>query len=214
MKEWTVDGKHMGGSGTSMSSPQVAGGVAQLLQIDPKLFPRPLLRTTAVTDRLTDLATLPDAWGSGKLDLVAAAAALNSHPASPVVTSLSASVNGSLASFTAVGTDADAGDSLAEFIWDFDSDGHTDAITNTGSTAWTYDTAGTYTPSVIAVDKYGRTSTTVTGASLTTTSAAPSGGGNSGGGSGGGIINSIDLLLLASLSGLAWRRRMAHRPPA
>ena len=71
-----ADSVHAGLMGTSMSSPQVAGAVAVLLQIEPRLTPEEaadLLRLGARTDAFVPPVVPDPAWGAGKLDIAAAA---------------------------------------------------------------------------------------------------------------------------------------------
>lgn len=181
-----LDGRHMIIEGTSMATPMVTGAVTLILQADATNFPRPLLKSTATRDNLTG-ASLPNStWGSGKVNLVTALNALQADQ-SPTV-SLSASPNSGNATLTttltAAASDPDAGDSIAEYLWDFENDGFTDAITTTNTAGKSYTAAGTYTAKVTAVDQRGKAASATTTITVSAPPAGDSGGGGGGGGGG------------------------------
>jgi len=158
------DEAHMIMAGTSMATPMVTGAVALILEQDATNFPRPLLQSTALQDEKTG-TLLPDhTWGFGKADVWGASFALsNDH--SPSVT-LSAEpregINTLNTTLMASASDPDTGDRIAEYLWDFDTDGFTDAITETPAVGHTYG-AGTHQASVTVVDQYGKTAQATVG---------------------------------------------------
>ena len=155
-----LDGRHQIISGTSMSTPMVTGAIALLLQTDPTNFPRPLLKSTAAQDSRTGASLPNNSWGSGKIDLGNAINALQTD--TPPTVSLSANpASGSVTlatTFTAIGSDPDTGDIIAEYLWDFDGDGATDEIGTTQTASRNYTVAGIYPAKVTAVDRRGKTS--------------------------------------------------------
>lgn len=149
------DGRHRIEGGTSVSAPMVTGAAALILQVDPTNFPRPLLRNTATRDVLTGTDLPNNIWGHGKVNLLNAFAALQSDR--PPTVSISAGpAEGTTVPFTATASDPDPDDGIAEYLWDFDNDGSTDAITTTPSVSRKYTSAGNYTAKVIAVDQRGK----------------------------------------------------------
>jgi hypothetical protein len=157
----TRDGRHRTQDGTSMSASMVTGSVALILQADPNNFPRPLLKSTAARDAITGEALPDNIWGHGKVNLVSAFSALESDQ--PPVVSLSAGpADGNTVPFTAEASDPDAGDLIAEYLWDFDDDGATDAITTDPVISRKYPSGGAYTAKVIAVDQRGKTAAATT----------------------------------------------------
>ncbi len=149
------DGRHRINAGTSMSTPMVTGAVALILQADPTNFPRPLLQSTATQDALTGTDLPNNIWGHGKASLVSAFKALQSDQ--PPTVNLSAGpADGTTIPFTATASDPDPGDGIAEYLWDFDNDGATDAITTTPTVSRKYTSGGAYTAKVIAVDQRGK----------------------------------------------------------
>ena len=68
------------------------------------------------------------------------------------------SFNAQTSSFPYTPTDPDG--TIVEYRWDFDGDGTVDATTSSKSTSHTFDTAGTYTVTVTAVDDDGATNAT------------------------------------------------------
>lgn len=75
---WLIaaDSVHVGLLGTSMAAPQMAAAVAVLLQLEPELTPeeaRDALRLSAATDAFVPADLPHPIWGSGKLDVAAAA---------------------------------------------------------------------------------------------------------------------------------------------
>ena len=73
-------GRYVRETGTSVSSPLVAGVVALLLEADPKLTVdsvKSLLASTAIKDRFTGALPIPDnRWGAGKINAYGALAKL------------------------------------------------------------------------------------------------------------------------------------------
>jgi Subtilase family. len=74
----STNGRYATGTGTSVSSPIVAGAIALMLQADSTLTVdqvRQILQTTAITDQYTNAFTIPgNNWGWGKLDAYGAVA--------------------------------------------------------------------------------------------------------------------------------------------
>jgi subtilisin family serine protease len=69
--------------GTSMASPMVAGSVALLLELDPRLDAariKQILMDTARTDSHTGARPNPEQWGAGKIDVRAAAGVVGVPP--------------------------------------------------------------------------------------------------------------------------------------
>lgn len=86
----STDGKNLIDTGTSMSSPHVAGVVALMLQIDPTLDPSTIdsiLRSTARHDQFTGNAGWTPTFGAGKVDALAAVQAVMNRPVgAPIAT--------------------------------------------------------------------------------------------------------------------------------
>ena len=74
----STNGRYSTGTGTSVSSPIVAGAIALMLQAKPTLTvdsARQIIQTTAITDQYTNAFPVPDnKWGWGKLNAYAAVA--------------------------------------------------------------------------------------------------------------------------------------------
>lgn len=74
----SLNGRYCTGTGTSVSSPIVAGTIACMLQAKPTLTVdqvKQILHTTATTDRFTNAFTIPgNNWGWGKLNVYGAVA--------------------------------------------------------------------------------------------------------------------------------------------
>lgn len=160
------DGHHRTDAGTSMSTAMVTGAAALILQADPTNFPRPLLKSTAMRDVFTGTDLPNNTWGHGKINLVSAFNALQSDQ--PPTVSLGAGpIDETTVTFTASASDPDAEDSIAEYLWDFDGDGATDAITTIPTVSRKYSSGGAYTAKVIAVDQQGKTAEATTSVTVT-----------------------------------------------
>jgi hypothetical protein len=75
----TPDGNNYVESGTSMSAPHVAGVIALMLQVNPRLDPNTvdsILRRTARHDQFTGSANWTPSFGAGKIDALAAVQAV------------------------------------------------------------------------------------------------------------------------------------------
>jgi hypothetical protein len=168
-KALAPDGRHRINAGTSMAAPMVAGSVALILQTDPTNFPRPLLKSTAARDVLTGTDLPNNVWGSGKVNLLGAFSAL--EPDQPPTVSLSTTPEGDASfTFAATASDPDAGDGIAEYLWDFDDDGATDAITTDPVISRKYTSGGAYTAKVIAVDRRGKNAAATTSITVSSSS--------------------------------------------
>jgi subtilisin family serine protease len=75
---YSTNGRYCTGTGTSVSSPIVAGAIALMLQADSTLTldqAKQILQTTAITDQNTNAFKIPgNDWGWGKLDAYGAVA--------------------------------------------------------------------------------------------------------------------------------------------
>ncbi|MDC4225873.1 MAG: S8 family serine peptidase [Candidatus Manganitrophus sp.] len=160
--------------GTSMAAPMVTGAAALILQADPTNFPRPLLQSTAVRDVLTGTDLPNNIWGHGKVNLLSAFTALQSDQ-SPTVSLSTGPADGTTVPFTATASDPDPDDSIAEYLWDFDNDGATDAITTTPTVSRKYPSGGTYTAKVIAVDQSGKNAAATTSITVSSSSSSDDG---------------------------------------
>ncbi|MDC4205325.1 MAG: S8 family serine peptidase [Candidatus Manganitrophus sp.] len=159
------DGHHRIQDGTSMSAPMVTGAAALILQADPTNFPRPLLQSTAVRDTFTGTDLPNNIWGHGKVNVLRAFTALQSDQP-PTVSLSTGAIDETTVPFTTTASDPDPDDGIAEYLWDFDNDGATDAITTAPSVSWKYPSGGTYTARVIAVDQKGKTAIATTSVSV------------------------------------------------
>jgi subtilisin family serine protease len=161
-----LDRRHRFQEGTSMSAPMVTGAAALILQADPTNFPRPLLQSTAARDDFTGTDLPNNVWGHGKVNVFGAVNALQSDQ--PPTVSLSAGpIDQTTVTFTAAASDPDPDDSIAEYLWDFDNDGATDAITTLPTVSRKYTSGGAYTAKVIAVDQRGKTTEATTSVTVT-----------------------------------------------
>jgi subtilisin family serine protease len=177
------DGRHSINAGTSMSTPIVTGAAALILQTDPNSFPRSFLKSTAVRDSFTGADLPNNVWGSGKANLASSAFQVLQANRPPTVSLGGSPAEGfatSSMTFTASASDPDTGDSISEYLWDFESDGATDAITTGNTAGKNFTVAGSYTVTVTAVDQRGKSASATTPITIT----APSSDGGGGGGGG------------------------------
>ncbi len=175
------DNKHIGFQGTSMSAPMTTGAVALILQMDPTNFPRPLLRNTATQDIMTGTALPDNTWGAGKVNIINAYNALvvDKPPSVSLYSTPSSGTIPLSAVFIASASDPDAGDGIAEYLWDLDNDGYTDNITASNIATKSFSSSGTHTVKVTVVDKYGKTASSL--AVITVSSPSSGDTGNTGG---------------------------------
>jgi len=144
-------------TGTSMSSPHVAGVAALMLQANPQLTPDQV--KALIAQSATPVAGCPATMcGAGMVNAANAVALALAARDQPPVASLTAtpSWGGSPLTVTldASGSyDAD-GSAVTQYMWDFTGNGSIDSVTSTPTVTHTF-TTGRYTAEVIAVDAAG-----------------------------------------------------------
>lgn len=143
----------MSESGTSMSTPHVAGAAALYLQSNPSATP------AQVASFLTSQATAgavksPGSGSPNKLLYIGAITAGGPPPNQPPTASFTTSTSGLTATFTDTSTDSDG--TIASRSWSFG-----DSTTGSGSpVSHTYAAAGSYTVTLTVTDNAGATSST------------------------------------------------------
>ncbi len=97
---------------------------------------------------------------------VSAETAANKPPIIVAITG-TISTNGPTTTLTFTASASDPNGVIVKFEWDFDGNGTIDATTTTAPALYTYDTAGTYSPSVTVTDNQGGTAKAMTTVSVT-----------------------------------------------
>jgi serine protease AprX len=153
--------------GTSMAAPHVAGVVALLLEAVPSLTPAAVKSVLAAT--ATPLPGCPVAWcGAGQVNALAAVQAalagfgsvpVNAAPAAALVAMPSSGAAPLAVTLDASGS-SDSDGSIVAYRWDVEGDGVVDVTTSAPLLSRSYG-AGSWSPSVVAVDDDGAVSAPV-----------------------------------------------------